>query len=436
MRPLTDSLKNKPWKDVRFENGSITPFKPNDLHQFRFRVHNSTIPISKEDKRENPESIIQPVLINKEGDGLIYEKPLLDELYQQQRYEQYVLADAPSNYDFNEFSHALYHNPKRGIWECHVFQNKKDVQIIELPPLLIEERMVAKFLLAKTLAQKNALLEHHDDAVLATLFPEAINAFLMKKTHYATTDNATIEEAHSNNNAYFFPHDQQVVCFSCTGSIPSKMNTHETIETDHSLVGIFRKEDEEPTTFLMIEKKDKNLCGRINVYQFIHTPKKILAAESLVIQKTPIHHEDYAQLTQAKLLQRYGLNREQVRARTFKVTQEKSNTLKELIKRDQQRVETKNLRYAARAGKILIETYGFLAGLFSGGLEYHNEASWCIGILIQANILNNRSELKYDREYTIPQPISWGTLFLGQTPNRVLPLPKKSTTPSHSGSGA
>lgn len=417
-----NSLDNKDWKTVTLSGQSITPFKPEDLHQFRFRVQTDQIPVtSLAEYGENPITMLQPVLIN---DGKIYEKDLLDALYNRQFF-QYVLLGDPRNYKFEEFSQALYVSSKTQGWKCFIFHNKDYHQVIKLPQHIQTHAKVAPFLLKyATTFSANLLGQDVKSTIESANFPIILNDFLLKKIKYQPQElNVTM------NQRLIAAHDQQIICFSYTGLMPSKLDSKKNLSPNEALVGIFRCEDQEHTTSLMVEKRDKHNCGRINVYQFQYFPKTEEKKEIIRINKTIFRDEDYAALDHQTLMNQYKISDRQLEARLFKTTNEKTRELAKQIKLDQDRIGNGRIEYSKRAGKFLVESVALFFGIFSKTeFNYHNEATWCITVLLAANILAPGEPLTYEKDYRIQTKPSFASFFLGKTPDRAMPLPRNILT--------
>ena len=404
----------KKWQCVKLNENKITPYDQKNFDTFSFCVHVNTLPACCLNPTTSQEPIKYPVASN---DGVVYDKPILTARYTTV-YQQYLFNDIPQQEAISSPAHALYLQDQD--WKVFIFHEQGLTETLTLPMGLRSNRKVENFLSE----QYSKLSSMNHKQVIIKLTPE-INQFLLKKSQHPHKE-IPIETAISPvTKRSFSPHDQRPVRFSCSFTMPSRLDPSKNIAASQAMTGIFRSGEK---TFIMIEERDEHHCGCITVYNFSCQKNTENSDQAiLAIRESRFDNDTYWQIDQLALLNTYDINKEQLKARTIAASTDTVKELKTAIEHDKKRIQTNNLRYCEITGKILVKLMAFFAGLGAGDVEYHNEATWCIALFLKVGILENEQVPAFDPHYDIINPQhTWSALFFGARQEHLLPCPKES----------
>ncbi len=222
----------------------------------------------------------------------------------------------------------------------------------------------------------------------------------------------------------FSPQVQYPVQFSCANGLPSKLDPRYVVSQTKPLLGIYRNRRLTDQSILVVEQLNAHGCGQLTVYSFQADQRA--SGQKAAILEDQFTGLDYATLAPSACLSCYGIDIDQLQARTFSSTTHAVATLKRYIEQDRQAIDAGKVAYQYRADKLLVSFFAWTVGV-----NYYNAASWCVSVLTRANLLK---AVRFDDEYRIPSCQSWGSRLFG-TPDNALPLPELSSSHAVSSHG-
>nr|BDD46931.1 hypothetical protein 2 [Coxiellaceae bacterium] len=426
---VIDNIKKFHWQCISLDNKKVTDYKSQDFTCCNYCVHTDTIPLSPLEL-DKDYAIQQPVLCD---DGGVYNLRSLEKTYGK-KYEQSLYRCKPDD-GACERLFALYREQETWkIFAAHAVGNHEEIIITD--ELLNQKPEINDFLLQQeeklagyedTDSETDGSIEdeeHNNQKVEDICFPFSLANYLFAQCELPIDKGLLIQSNSEISNERFSPNQYRNIQFACRTQFQSKLKPDMYFSPEKSIVGIFRSENCEDDTVMMIEKTEKHgeyYTGRIDVYQFKAGNTENNQMNELRIK--PLRSLDYATLTQENLLRIYHLKPQHCEGRVRYIKPENLAKLEEKMQEQQKKIDEKLIRYAYRSGKLWFNLLGFLLGI-----EYHNAATLFISTLSNSGIF--RSE-QFDPRFRVITEPDWKTGLFGQTPAAILPTPETTERLEH-----
>ncbi len=227
-------------------------------------------------------------------------------------------------------------------------------------------------------------------------------------------------------------HKYKLVRVSCKIKLRSLLHPQKVLKNHNSLVFIARTKNNQDDAVIFVEKRIQHdnpmKCGggygQISSYQL--RPVDFDSSRKVEIRQQTLTGLAYSEVTQARLFEHYGVDTQQLLARSFISPEPKTKALERAIAEDIVRAEAGSIQYYKYAGKAGIRLWTAL--WFVTG---YNSCNWARSLLHKAHVLQSYAML-YDRNYKL-QPIVHRRLvefLFGATPDRIFPaIENDSQTP-------